>query len=533
MLQNYLIQFQFLFSTILSLFLVLGAGGMLLWCDQNFNSYSTGMIGGMGLLVLGSLSILANFFIPLGAPFFVGICVISFLGWIKLSRKFTVKDAGLFTGITLFYWIAGIRVAPMSDVPMYHIPVIHWMHESSLPFGLANLHSRFGFWNFWFSVCGAVSAGKIIPYGYFTLNIVLVVLALSDFIKFSLSKIELKNTWFCIAILILISFVDFHSFSWGQKSPNADFAGVILGLWCASYLLLRNETDYNWKLPTLLISGLSILIKLNQAYFAFIILFLFLGTKKSREGLKALSIISAMLFFSAILMVVKSFWASGCLIYPLRFTCIPVSWRVSDSSLHDMVYWITRWARNPLDQMAGNFNYWGWVPQWLKAVLSVKIFSTTLLIIGLWLISKLLFIKKTKSPDFLVFSLALIGIIYWFLTAPDIRFGYGSFAVILCLMMSVFLSQFAQKYKKGILALVLISLLNSDVGQVIRANDFGANTLIVKTVPLKTRLNGQNQKFYEPEGNECWESTLPCTPYFDYGVIYSQKGFWSSFEKKL
>jgi hypothetical protein len=33
------------------------------------------------------------------------------------------------------------------DTGLYHLPMINWITNSSLPFGLANLHDRFGFNN--------------------------------------------------------------------------------------------------------------------------------------------------------------------------------------------------------------------------------------------------------------------------------------------------------------------------------------------------------------------------------------------------
>jgi len=527
-----LVELQFLFSSLVALFLVLGCGGSFLWFAPSFNSNSLSIFGALGLLEVGMLSIISNFFVKLDTSFFALLTMISFFGWIKLVKKTKVNDIFLFTGVAIFYWVAGLRAGSTFDTSLYHIPMIRWMHESNLPFGLANLHSRFGFWNFWFSICGGVSSGGVLPYGVFTLNIVLVTYALTDFIRFATNAVVSKNTWFCISILILISLVDFRTFSMGQKSPNADFAGVVLALWSASYLLMRSEERFNWKVPVLLLSGLSILIKLNQAYLGLAILLVIASSfKKFKMEMRTLIVPVGMIAVAALLMILKSFWLSGCLVFPVKSTCFPVSWRVSDGMNHDLVYWIMRWARNAGDPEAGVFNYWAWVPTWWNSNSTAKIISSTLGLSAVWLIAKAALRKKLQTPDLLTLGIFGCGTAYWFLTAPDLRFGYGGFAVIFCLFLGIFLNQYFSRFKKPVLIGVGISLTLSCVGQIIRADDFGASTLLGKSGVIVPKVNAQGQTIYE--SNECWDSSPPCTPSVDYGVIFIKKGPWTFFEKKL
>ncbi len=541
MLSNIFFQLQFLFSTLYCVAICIGVGGFVFLIDHSrVRTLSLGILGAYGLLGVGAISLMINFFLPLNEYYFFFLSIIALCGLFFVSKKYVnhnIKKETIILVITVIaYWLLGLRRVLPSDTGLYHIPVIHWMQVSSLPVGLGNIHSSFGIWNFWFSVCGGMNAGNVIPLTVYSMNIVLVGFASIDFYQWIKTKTNPAH-YFSIAILFFISLLDSWYFSGGQKSPNADFAGAIFAIWAFSYFLQRSNELENWVNPTILLSGLAILTKLNQApIFVLILIAIYYSYRKSWKSISFLTI--GLIALAAIALISKTFIATGCLVFPVSKTCFPVSWSVGINEVENTYSWVVRWARWPDGPAEVVLHTWGWLSHWWDGNKNIKIIFCTKWIFTVFMVLKIFVNKKLPKIDITALLIALLGIGYWFMSAPDIRFGFGYFIVVFAIFSGSFFQAFFEKpqllfLKKWVMVVMLTSIATTIIGQVWRADDLGVNTLKVTQPEYKIMKNVVGQDVYVPQNNECWRLPVPCTPYFEPNVIQSRYWLWTVFKKQL
>jgi hypothetical protein len=165
-----------------------------------------------------------------------------------------------------------------------------------------------------------------------------------------------------------------------------------------------------------------------------------------------------------------------------------------------------------------------WMPRWWG---NKKPFDKALLILSISAALFLLFrlssmYRKIPIRERILIITLLAGIAFWFISAPDPRFAYGTlwFTLILGLY---YLTQpvkippllFPILQAGGILALLAVFVAFGG------ASTMGNNILHpagVPTVPLKQeKIHGAT--IYLPQtGNQCWDAALPCTPSFQQSL---------------
>ncbi len=111
-----------------------------------------GLRGLVGIAVLATVGGLLNIFLPLGevAPWVM--FPLAGLGLWVFMKKSPGTLRPVLLGLTLVAASLAARSPMHGDTGLYHQQAVIWMSESALPYGLANLHGRFGFnsawWNF-------------------------------------------------------------------------------------------------------------------------------------------------------------------------------------------------------------------------------------------------------------------------------------------------------------------------------------------------------------------------------------------------
>ena len=111
----------------------------------------------------------------------------------------------------------------------------------------------------------------------------------------------------------------------------------------------------------------------------------------------------------------------------------------------------------------------------------------------------------------------VVSLIFWFLTAPDIRFAQGS---LLLLPIACALVLLTRVQRAGLAAIVFV-IANVHTGyyvllhrrEIARVSTSGWQP--VTRAVLSTRTTASGLTVYVPQKGQCWDSPLPCTPYFD------------------
>jgi len=133
---------------------------------------------------------------------------------------------------------------------------------------------------------------------------------------------------------------------------------------------------------------------------------------------------------------------------------------------------------------------------------------------------------KPSRPVWLEWSVLLplvLVLLYWFFSAPDLRFANASFFLLLVSTLLLFFTVAQRTFKpKFYLLLFVLGVLLGNL-QYLRIYALNFNTLAdiswsgyqaVPQVALTQVRTDSGLMLYTPRaGEQCWDAPLPCTPY--------------------
>src|SRR6185369_2836642 len=189
------------------------------------------------------------------------------------------------------------------------------------------------------------------------------------------------------------------------------------------------------------------------------------------------------------------------------------------------------WARLPDSPHVAALDVGRWVPGWLQRLTVVECAFVAALPV-LAVLHAVLALRRrgghstrpwpAGSP--LLIALTLVGTLFWLLTAPDPRFGWGSFP-FLALLLAVPLARRWTGRLPGWVPVLLLALVLIDQGRRVAAQDLPdlrghwlwpvpppvAETRTVAAGPLAVRVPVQ--------GEVCGDAPLPCAPALDPAAV--------------
>jgi hypothetical protein len=299
------------------------------------------------------------------------------------------------------------------------------------------LHVRFGYQGLWFVDCALFDLNFTGKQGITFLNSTV----LFWFLIFVINKIDhnffkegKKLYGFLWLALLTLSFWSYTQIRLTATSASPDFIATIFVL-AIIYLLIEKSSNHlpvsDWLLVALL-SIVAVTIKLSVApilIIAFVASILFLIKKRSRVFFIVLFI--AILSLSGF--IARNIITSGYVVFPSTAIDIAnVDWKYSKEQTVAEKDYITAYAKKQgvvtkeeIDT-ANKMNLTEWFPYWWKnRSVADKIIIIFLL---LSVLTAIVFLKKVIISGFiplLVIVTMLVGIIFWFINAPDPRFGFG------------------------------------------------------------------------------------------------------------
>jgi hypothetical protein len=432
------------------------------------------------------------------------------------------------------------------DAGLYHLQASEWLRNEPVVFGLANLHGRFGFNSSWLAnvtlfrtegvdLNGAMIAGQII-----------LLLTLVFFLKpvvssSSIVREPLSSSFAVFALLIFLYLVksnDFVFSTWILTDAPAQLLCVI-----SAYMFIRHDErlkrgDNTAKDQILLWVLVSYAVTIKLSILPMIILPIIATTNEfslRRNYRTTLVAVGLSSIFLAI-WVVRNILISGCVVYPVAFSCIEsLPWAIDPKQAIMEKNWIVSWARRPGQFYDENLSSWSWFSGWwlqhVGLTLWTYFISITATTVSMALAIQYKYSKpNTTSQSALlpqsnraIFNLVLtlfIGIGFWFFTAPDFRFGFSYFLVLALLpgayilkLVISYLPQYLFRIANGILVLLfvyysLVLLKYSDQNALwLSASD------AIPVVDLKSEKMGSTDVSSPVTGDQCWLAPLPCTPY--------------------
>ncbi len=398
--------------------------------------------GLLGFVLIGFVALFINFFSPLKSPlndFF--LLIIIFFGF-KL-KFFDQKRISLFKKIILTSLISYIFIIYSNvnrpDALLYHLPYSKILNDDKIILGLTNLHSRFGhisiyqyissiFVNKIFSSEGVLIPISLVPSFFF----------LYCYKKFK-ADFKIKNlriNSFIIFLILIISLYSFNRYSgWGN-----DAQAHIYYFLSIIYFLDYNSNQKNLDIfNKLMITSLFTFLIKPFYVISFLMPLAFFIIKKDKISILKSKIFFFLIFFS-LMWFLKNFLISGCLIYPIKHTCIEkTSWYNDSRTIKAAIEgegWAKDWGNRKKELNSISFNEYvnnfKWVETWLDNHFKVVIKKVIPVIIFL-ILNVIVFyftncLKKNnkKEKDYLIIFLYIInlfGFLAWFSEFPIFRYG--------------------------------------------------------------------------------------------------------------
>ncbi len=497
----------------------------------------------LGLCVVttgaGYLSLFMKIALGANALLFLGallLCAI-YRGEITASLKSGVREFrswdkyvfGLF--FLSFFFILVKAAAPPSafDTGLYHAQAIRWIEEYPVIPGLGNLHGRLAFNSAWFpaNALFGFSFLKLQPFhvlnGLFLLLIIFICLeGLSKIIAGPYRGSDILRA--AIALSALFVFKDQLS------SPTPDIpAALLVCLIFIYYLQLREQAggspDPAGSIILCLLAAWAITIKLSTLPLSLFIA-LIAAQEIARGRLANSWIIAGGVLFVVVPYLLRNIWLSGYLVYPLpALDLFHFDWQVPRAAALAEKRAVEAFARDPhyvLPQVHGAFS---WVPTWFHQTMAdygskiEKIFLPGLII----LLDGLLHLLKKKTGrialeergrNTVIYLLAAAGLLFWFFTAPDPRFGMGFIMIAAVLIFLPLLKAFdyqVTRFFPWSLAVLLLYFMVAFGVQDLPA--IGPRLWLPSPYPqaqlAAEEIQGRQVYFPRSREGKCWYAPLP------------------------
>ena len=494
----------------------------------------------IGLAITGNLLIFLNYFVELKNPIIYFFLVIALVPNLLSLRVLTLNIANILNtqNIFLYLIIPGILLISSSDINFhydaayYHLNHQNWLRESNLIVGTVNIFWPFGMSSIFEYLSSILWVGESLIYLHF-LNITFIHVFFS-FIFYHLHNSENRNlknaSWF----LLLFSVLDNFGISGGrngfiyiQEIGKQDTA--VATLFCLlSILLLDKIQKKNSNKPDFVYLSILVFfifeIKVSGVII-FVLYFIYLYGLIVNSNFKIKHILYLQLptIFFGLIWSIKSILTTGCLIFPLSFTCNENFWWYEQGSTERVEEYTTATSFSYMEYFTSrDLNFFNWVQDFFFSdsnstfsnfYLSVYTnFLISLLI--LYIVKITLFTKSNVSIRFkgIIFSYALLGVMYLLFYGPIPRYSMGILCTIICTF--GFFTETTKiktpKYLGKILFLAAISLFPRVSSYQNFINNKDINLFDPRVESQYIDISTNNDWVKPDSGDRCWIN-LNCT----------------------
>lgn len=450
-------------------------------------------------------------------------------------------------GIVILVWgMLSVIPANSFDLGLYHLNLVRWINEYPVILGLGNLHGRLAFNQSYFNL---VALMNIFPYwdmGFSAVKLFFMTLGLVTLLEFS--RGQFFDKIFISTALILA--IGFNASESGLTNADLGMAVMQIPMFLLLYVIATkklNAQDSCDEFYYLLFIGVALVsIKLSSIIFVtFTILtalFLMRGVVVRQKTKNFVVLMICLIGF--LVHALTSVILSGAPFFPSTFGILDVGWAIPYEYIKGESDWIYSWAKNPQstpDKVLGN---WDWFIPWAKIQsrsLIYVIVALSTLNLFLVIASLIKLLNFNKSILFLLIPI-LSAVFFWILTAPDIRFlgfipifyiiissliyisairllnikiTFGKISISNGKNLNLSINVLNRKVIYQILlALLIVYLLKISGwrGHVIDKEDF---RYPVSEINYKSTQSGLIIGIPVAPNTKCWDSALPCTPYFN------------------
>lgn len=425
-----------------------------------------------GLVVVTVLAMVAHLFIPLGALFAVGLTLGALvIAFSQRRRLFPISlpsfpplILGLLVVLLLIVLETATHVPANLDTGLYHAQTIRWFETYRIVPGLGNLQLRYAFNSSWLVLNAALSLAFLGLHSFHLVNGAIFLFA-TFYFAVGLRDLTHNRTPVSSVMKMLFLPLSLYLLSSEMSSAGNDMP-VTLIVWAALTLWIENlgsrENSETRKMVIFLLAVFAVTVKLSSLPLIFLAMFIVFEYAAKKDWRSSLILVAAggliLLSWS-----IRSVFLSGYPVFPqLQLDVFSVDWKMPADQVRLAIDGVVGLARignswRPSMDMSG----WQWVPRWFN-----RLTLNRQLIVALTLVSPLLAIlgryryPSVFSRKYLAaFVTGFIGSIFWFLSAPDIRFGYGFLISTCALVLAPFISDLFDRVKRPLRVLPNLVLL--------------------------------------------------------------------------
>ena len=443
------------------------------------------------------------------------------------------------------------------DFPYYHLPSSIQFVQQKLQFGLGNLNHGFKQFSSIFIINSTFYLPKIEIYlfnfvGFAVQILFFLFMAIEIFLK--KNELIIKNFLILITLVFLSKFTRLSEF-------GTDLPGQLIIAISFVYLLKiifnnsdKNENEIYYLSLIIILIAFSFSTKSMYLIYSLIPLFVFYKINNKIKFLnyfiKSKNFI--IIFLSILTLFLFNFSSTGCLIYPLKFSCLQnfAEWGLSNETLIYMNNHYESWAKSlsgpnySLEDKNELINNFLWIKFWINNYFFTKVTDFILLILFVCTVYFLLIkniLKKKKSLQFKnkyfyeIYSLILLIFLIWFFNFPALRYaGYLIVYIVIVFPIIFFLSKnkyidegSLNKRFQILLFIVLIIFNIKNVNRIVdeinipsaKNNNFDNFPFYwVKKVNYQKKKIDNHEVYIVKDGNMCWATHSTCIRNLNFNV---------------
>lgn len=423
--------------------------------------------------------------------------------------------------------LRAMQLPTMYDSGLYHFSSIRWANEQPIVPGLGNLHWRLALNQSYFGFLALLNVFPVWGKGYALGGLFLLTFGLVSLLEISS---VIKSKW-PIGVFVSALIIYLLLLSPLVANPSPDLAVAVLQVIIFSYLLVvvleRDANALHRQQLLIVILFLSVAIatvKLSSVGFAAacaVLVFWYL--LKMNALYIPLSLRAAALLMAVVMLYIgRGYLLSGAPFFPSPLGGIwSLPWAVAPGVAEFESKLIYAWARSPgiaaPQLLPSGF---GWLPNWFggfsKQVLLLIFLAIALCFYRILAPNAKTLGSRLQATDVLYIPL-IAGIIFWFVTAPDLRF-LGATGLLLFLLTAcgaITVTNCPWRFPKEHNRTKSILLVGLGFAFLLKGNVFAflpnaAWPEIIRPEVVTQRSFKSAEVSIPKDGAQCWDASLPC-----------------------
>lgn len=326
-----------------------------------------------------------------------------------------------------------IREPTQYDTGLYHAQAIRWIEEYAVVPGLGNLHMRLAYNSAFMCLQALFSLEWLVGQSLHTLNGFFCLAALA-YVCFTVRNGR-NGSWQVSDLLKIIMLIFVVQKRYDISSSGTDIWTMLLVLYIFvkwSEYIEGEEKDGSLYGYLALISAYVMTVKLSGASVVALALYPLCLFLKKRD-FQFVFIHAAGVLFILFPWLIRNVIISGFLIYPLdALDIFYVDWKMDPAVVKKDSLLIKMYARGTPKQEDFDLPFGDWICKWF---LQHSMGERILILLGVACVPLILYLlwrglKEKNLPKVTLLGVALLNTVFWFITAPAIRFG-GPYIYIL------------------------------------------------------------------------------------------------------